>query len=141
MLDHSIGGIALRERRAVVDRLLGDGIVRRTSDQASPEAAAHVEDVIYTNGLDVTFVSRDAASRSQGRAITLRTASPRFKTRADVHVGSSASALRATKGVTCGSVLDHGCQHGGHIHNQPGTFFELSSPNGRIVSITIAEAD
>jgi hypothetical protein len=141
VLDRSIGGVALRQRRAVVGRLLGRGIVRSKQDQKPPEPPAHVEDVVYPNGLEVIFVSRDAASRLLGRAIVVRTFSPSFATRHGVRVGSPESAVRSIQGVTCGSVLNHGCQHGGHVHNRPGTFFASSGPNGKIVSITIAYAD
>jgi len=141
VLDQSIGGVALRQHRAVVDGLLGRGIVRSKQDQRPPEPPAHIEDVIYANGLEVIFVSRDAASRSRGRVVLLRTFSPSFETRYGVRVGSPETAVRSIAGVTCGSVLNHGCQHGGHVHNQPGTFFESSGPNGKIVAITIAYAD
>ena len=141
VLDHSIGGVALRERRAAVDRLLGRGIVRSKQDQQSPEPPAHIEDILYPGGREVIFVSHDAASRSQGRVILVRTSSPSFETRQGLRVGSPETALRSIAGVTCGSVLNHGCQHGGHIHNRPGTFFESSGPKGKIVTITIAYAD
>jgi hypothetical protein len=141
VLDRSIGGVALRQRRAVVDRLLGRGIVRSTQDQKPPEPPAHIEDIVYPNGLEVIFVSRDAASRSLGRAVVIRTLSPSFETRHGVRVGSPESAVRSIAGVTCGSVLNHGCQHRGHVHNRPGTFFASNGPNGKIVAITIAYAD
>lgn len=86
VLDRSIGGVALRQRRPVVDRLLGRGIVRSKQDQKPPEPPAHIEDVVYANGLEVIFVSRDAASRSLGRAVVVRTLSPIFATR---HGGSA----------------------------------------------------
>jgi hypothetical protein len=60
-----------------------------------------------------------------------------------VHVGSSRAALRTITGLTCGNLLHLDCQHGGHVHNQPGTFFKLSGPGGRgiVVRIAIALSD
>jgi hypothetical protein len=141
MLDRSIGGVALRERRIDVERLLGRGDVLRTSDQKSPEPRLHVEDVLYPNGLEVDYISRSASSRDQGRVVVLLTSSPRFRTGQSVGVGSTASKLRSIKGVKCGNLLNLDCEHSGARHNHPGTFFRLSAPNGRIVRISIAYAD
>lgn len=141
VLDRSIGGVALRERRSDVERLLGRGDILRTSDQRPPEPRLHVEDVLYPNGLEVDYVSRSASSRAQGRAVVLLTSSPSFRTSQGVSVGSAAAELRSINGVRCGNLLNLDCQHSGGRHNQPGTFFTLSAPNGKIIRIAIAYAD
>jgi hypothetical protein len=141
VLDRSIGGVALRERRSDVERLLGPGDVVQTSDQKPPEPPFHIEDVLYPNGLEVTYVSRERSSRAQGRVFRLVTSSPGFRTSQGVRVGSTAAELRSIKGVTCGNLLNLDCQHSGRRHNQPSTFFRLSGPNGRILRIAIGYAD
>jgi hypothetical protein len=144
-LDRSIGGVSLRERRSHVDRELGHGSVLAKSDQRPPEPRFHFERVLYANGLEVGYVSRGTTPRSlgNGRVGYLLTRSPSFRTREGVHVGSSRAALRTIKGVICGNLLHLDCQHGGQVHNQPGTFFKLSGPGGRgiIVRIAIALSD
>jgi hypothetical protein len=144
-LDRSIGGVQLRDQRSEVERALGSGTVIHSEDQKPPEPRLHFEDVIYPNGLEVGYVSRSATPRSlrNGRVGYLLTRSPSFRTREGVHVGSSQAALRTIKGVTCGNLLDLDCQHGGHVHNQPGTFFKLSGPGGGgvVVRISIAPSD
>ena len=137
VLDHSIAGVALGAQRSDVDRLLGRGNVLRTSDQKPPEPPAHVEDVLYPNGLEVDYVSRSASSRAHGRAALLITSALGFQTRGGVGVGSSAAKLRAVAGVTCGNLLGLDCQHGGHHYNARGTWFALSAPGGVITRIVI----
>jgi hypothetical protein len=145
VLDRSIGGVRLRDQRSEVERALGSGTVIRSEDQKPPEPRLHFEDVIYPNGLEVGYVSRSATPRSlgNGRVGYLLTRSPTFRTREGVHVGSSRAALRTINGVICGNLLDLDCRHGGHIHNQPGTFFKLSAPgrSGVVVRIAIAPSD
>src|SRR5438132_988125 len=71
VLDHSIGGVALGEKRVDVERHLGRGLVLHRVDQKPPEPTFHEEDVLYAKyGLEVWYVSRDAtqASRERGRA-------------------------------------------------------------------------
>ena len=142
-LDQSIGGVALREHRSDVERELGHGEVLRTEDQQPPEPRLHFERVLYQNGLEVGYVSRSASSRSraQGQVVYLLTHSPRFRTSEGVHVGSSAAELQTIRDVTCGNVLGLDCQHGGHVHNEPGTFFKLSGPGGAVARIAIAFSD
>jgi hypothetical protein len=143
VLDHSIGGVALGENRVDVERHLGRGPVLHRPDQKPPEPTFHEEDVLYKNRLEVAYVSRNAtrASRERGRAAVLLTRSPRFRTPQGVHVGSSADDLHAIKGVKCGNLANLDCQHGGHVHNQPGTTFRLSAPSGAVASIAIAYSD
>jgi hypothetical protein len=98
VLDRSIGGVALREERADVERRLGRGFVLKADDQKQPPV--HGEDVLYTkHALEVWYVSRNAtnASRERGRVIAVLTRSPRYQTPEGVHVGSPASALHAIK--------------------------------------------
>jgi hypothetical protein len=145
VLDRSIGGVHLRDQRSEVERALGSGTVIRSADQKPPEPRLHFEDVIYPNGLEVGYVSRSATPRSvgNGRVGYLLTRSPSFRAREGVHVGSSRTVLRTIEGVTCGNLLDLDCQHGGHVHNRPGTFFKLSAPGrgGVVVLISIALSD
>jgi hypothetical protein len=143
VLDRSIGGVALRERRGDVERALGRGYVLHTSDQKPPEPRLHIEEVLYPNGLQVTYVSADAtrSSRARGQVVVLLTRSPRFHTSGNVHVGSTTVELRSIEGVTCGNLLNLDCHHGGHAHNEPATFFRLSGPDGKILRIAIAYAD
>jgi hypothetical protein len=141
VLDHSIGGIALRERRGEVESLLGHGSVLQIRHQKPPEPSLQIEDILYSNGVEVTYVSPEGSPAAQGRVVLLVTSSPIFRTRQGVHVGSPAPELRSIQGVACGNLLNLDCQHGGHVHNQPGTFFKLSGPNGRVVRISIADAD
>lgn len=126
-----------------VERFLGRGAVLHTSDQKPPEPRLHFEDVLYSNGLEVGYVSGNATlrSRARGQVIVLLTRSPRFRTRQGVHVGSTAAELRSIQGVKCGNLANVECQHGGHVHNQPGTLFRLSGPGGEVVSISIAYSD
>jgi hypothetical protein len=141
VLDRSIGGIALRERRSEAERILGRGAVIQTSDQKPPEPPAHTEAMLYPSGLKVYYVSRDAASRMRGRVVLLVTSSPTFRTRHGVHVGSSAAELHSIKGVTCYNLLKLDCRHGGSRHNQPGTFFRLTGTQGKVSRIAIGYAD
>lgn len=136
VLDRSIGGVALREKRAHVERRLGRGFVLKADDQKQPPV--HGEDVLYAkHGLEVWYVSRNAtnASRERGRVIAVLTRSPRYQTPQGVHVGSPASALHAIEGVTC-SLED--CQHGYNALNHPGTTFRLDYEGGTVVLIGIA---
>jgi hypothetical protein len=137
VLDRSIAGVALGAQRRDVNRLLGRGDVLRTSDQKPPEPPAHVEDVIYPNGLEVDYVSRTASSRAQGRAALLLTSALSLRTRQGVGVGSAAAKLRAAAGVTCGNLLGLDCRHGGSHVNERGTWFTLSAPNGVVTRIVI----
>lgn len=141
VLDRSIGGVALGQQRSRVERVLGRGSVLQASDQKPPEPRLHIEEVLYPNGVEVTYVSRNRSSRAQGRAVVLVTESPGFRTSQGIHVGSSAAELRSSQGVTCGNLLNLDCQHGGQVENQPGTFFKLSGPNGQVIRIAIADAD
>jgi hypothetical protein len=144
VLDHSIGGVALGEKRIDAERHLGRGFVRHAGDQKPPEPALHTEDVLYAKyGLEVGYVSGNAtqASRERGRVFVLLTHSPRYRTPQGVHVGSSAGDLYAIKGVKCGNLLGLDGQHGGHVHNQPGTLFRLSGPSGVVARISIAYSD
>jgi hypothetical protein len=143
VLDRSIGGVSLRERRLEVEHVLGRGVVLHTSDQKPPEPRLHFEDVLYSNGLEIGYVSGDATprSRARGQVIILLTRSPRFRTPQGVHVGSTAAGLGSINGVKCGNLANVECQHGGHVHNQPGTLFRLSGPGGVVVSISIAYSD
>lgn len=136
VLDHSIAGVALGARRSDVDRLLGQGDVVRTSDQKSPEPPAHVEDVLYPNGLEVDFVSGSASSRARGRAALL-TSAMSFRTRRGIGVGSTAAKLLAVPGVTCGNLVGLDCRHGGSHYNEAGTWFTLSAPNGVVTRFVI----
>ena len=139
-----MGGVALRERRADVERRLRRGFVLHTGDQKPPEPTLHEEDVLYGKyGLEVIYVSRNATlvSREHGRVVVLLTHSPRFKTPEGVHVGSTAAELRSIKGVKCENLAGVDCQHGGQVHNQPGTMFRLSGPGGVVVRIAIAYSD
>jgi hypothetical protein len=133
----------LRERRLEVERVLGRGVVLHSSDQKPPEPRLHSEDILYSNGLEIGYISGDATprSRARGQVIVLLTRSPRFRTPQGVHVGSTAAELRSIKGVKCGDELDLLCQHGGYVHNQPGTTFQLSRPGGVVVRIAIAFSD
>jgi hypothetical protein len=144
VLDHSMGGVALREKRADVERRLGRGFVLHTNDQRPPEPPLHEEDVLYAkDGLEVFYVSRNATqvSRERGLAVVLLTHSPRYKTPEGVHVGSTAAELRTIKDVKCNDPANLDCQHGGQVHNQPGTMFRLSEPGAVVVRIAIAYSD
>jgi hypothetical protein len=143
VLDRSIGGVALTEKRGDVERTLGEGYLLRVEDQKPPEPRLHFETVLYSNGLQVGYISlnADARSLSRGRVGYLLTRSPRFRTREGVHVGSTAAELHSIQGVTCGNLGNIDCRHGGRIHNQPGTFFKLSGPQGVVVRIAIALSD
>jgi hypothetical protein len=142
VLDRSIGGVRLREQRREVERLLGRGAVIHSEDQKPPEPRLHIEVVIYPNGLEVGYVSRSAEAPSHGRVAYLVTHAPRFRTPEGVHVSSTAAELHEIEGITCGNLLDQDCQHGGRVHNQPGTFFKLSGgPGAVVVRIAIAFSD
>ncbi len=138
VLDQSIGGVALREKRADVEHRLGRGIVLKAEDQKPPDPISHAEDVLYAkHGLEVWYVSRNATkvSRERGRVIIVLTHSPRYVTPEGVHVGAPARTLNAIKGVRC-SLAD--CQHGYNALNHPGTTFRLDYPDGRVVMIAVA---
>jgi len=112
VLDHSIGGVALGERRSEVERRLGQGFVLEAEDQKPPEPSVHSEDVLYAkHGLEVWYVSRSgtAVSRRRGRVSILLTHSPRFRTPEGVHVGSPVAALRRLEGLNCGNLPDLDC--------------------------------
>jgi hypothetical protein len=143
VLDRSMGGVALGEKRADVERRLGHGFVLHVGDQKPPEPRLYFEDVLYSNGLEVGFVSRNAtpSARARGRVAFLLTRSPRFRTPEGVHVGSTAAELRSIKGVKCVNLANLDCQHGGHVHNQAGTMFRLSAPNGVVARIAVAYSD
>jgi hypothetical protein len=144
ILDRSIGGVVLREKRVEVERRLGRGLVLHAADQQPPEPRLHVESVLYTKvGLEVSYVSRDDTllSRSNGRVAVVVTRSPRYHTPQGVHVGSPAAAVQSIQGIECGDELDLLCQHGGHVHNQPGTSFQLDQPDGNVVTVAIAYSD
>ena len=98
---------------------------------------------MYSNGLEVGFVSAGAKPPAlrRGRVAFLLTRSPRFRTPEGVHVGSTSDELHRIEGVTCGNLAGTDCQHGGKIHNTPGTFFKLSGPDGVVVLISIALSD
>ena len=137
VLDRSIGGVALREKRVDVESRLGEGFVRKTEDQ-KPPSPVHVEEVLYAKyGLEVWYASRNAtrASRLLGRVGVVLTHSPRYRTPQGVHVGAPAAALHTIKGITC-SLED--CQHGYKALNHPGTSFRLDYPDGKVVMIAIA---
>ena len=144
VLDHSMGGVALGERRADVEHRLGPGFVLHTGDQKPPEPTLHTEDVLYAKHcLEVFYVSRNAtkASRERGRVALMLTRSPDYRTPEGVHVGSTAAELRTIKDVKCDDPANLDCQHGGHVHNQPGTMFRLSAPDGVVMRIAIAYSD
>ena len=141
VLDRSIGGVALRARRSDVDRRLGRGHVLHVTDQKPPEPQLHIEEVEYPNGLEVEYVSGSASARARGRAVSLLTYSPTFRTEGGVGVGSSAAQLRSIGGVTCGNLLHLDCSYGGAHHNQPGTFFRLDAPNGKVTRVAIGYSD
>jgi hypothetical protein len=144
VLDHSVGGVALNEQRAVVERSLGRGFVVKAGDQKPPGPTVHGEDVLYAkHGLEVVYISRNAtpASRAHGRVVLVLTHSPRYRTPQGVHVGSTAAELHSIKGVDCDEPAGLDCQHGGHVHNQPGTTFRLDYPGGKVVRIAIARSD
>jgi len=140
VIDHSIGGVALKDQRSNVERSLGRGFVVRAEDQKPPDPPAHGEQVRYAKyGLDVWYVSRNATplERARGRVIVVLTHSPRYRTAQGLRVGSTAEALRSIGGVNC----FHGsteCQHGYNAVNHPGTTFRLDRPAGVIVQIAIA---
>lgn len=138
VLDRSIGGVALKEKRSEVERRLGDGVVVRTQDQKPPEPSLHVEQVKYPKqGLEVVYVSRDATplERARGRVYFVRTASPRYRTTQGIHVGSPATSLRSISGLTCFTVE---CQHGYHANGLPGTTFRIDAPHGHVLYIALA---
>jgi hypothetical protein len=140
VLDRSIGGVALKGQRSDVERGLGRGFVVHTEDQKPPEPPVHGEQVLYAKyGLEVWYVSRNAtpSGRARGRVIVVLTHSPRYRTAQGLHVGSSATALRAVGGVNCYHV-DTECQHGYNALNQAGTTFRLDRPGGTIVEIAMA---
>ena len=142
VLGHSMGGVVLAETRADVERHLGRGIIVHVEDQKAPEPTLHIEEVQYNNGLEVSYVSRNAtrASRLRGLVSGMLTYSPRFRTPQGIHVGSSARDLLAMKGVRCeGLGID--CQYGALAHNKPGTMFRLDGPGGVVTRIVIAYAD
>jgi hypothetical protein len=143
VLDRSIGGVGLGDRRADVERRLGQGFVVKATDQKPPEPRLHTEEVLYKNGLEVWYVSKNATKTSlrRGRVIIVLTHSPLFRTSDGVHVGSTSPELEAVEGVHCGSTFERNCQHGGRVHNSPGTMFQLSGPRGLVVRIAIAYAD
>jgi hypothetical protein len=138
VLDHSIGGVALQETRAQVERRLGSGFVLRTQDQKPPEPRLHVEDVLYAkDGLDIGYVSHNSSpsSLARGRVVVVLTQSPRYRTPAGIHVGSSATRLRTIKGLKC---FEEECQHGFKAFNHRGTSFRLDYPDGKVIRIAIA---
>ena len=137
VLDRSIGGVALREKRTDVERQLGHGFVVHTEDQ-KPPYPAHAEQVLYAKyGLEVYYVSRNATplALARGRVLVVLTHSPRYRTPQGVHVGSPAAALHAIKGIKC-SLED--CQHGYTALNHPGTSFRLDYEGGKVVTIAMA---
>ncbi len=136
VIDKSIGGVSLKERRSAVERTLGHGVVVKTEDQKPPEPPAHVEVVMYPDGLEVVYVSRTAAQRARGVAIAVLTKSSRYRTKEGVHVGSSLADVRQIPGIKCDGGND--CQHG-NTHNKPGTGFAMRG--GRVWRIVVTILD
>jgi hypothetical protein len=138
VLDRSIGGVALKEERADVERRLGRGRLVQSRDQKPPEPPAHSEHVRYPmDGLDVWYVSRDATSseRERARVFAVRTSSTRYRTRGGVRVGSPVGMLRALRGLEC---FAESCQHGFHGARRAGTAFRLDRPGGRVTWIAVS---
>jgi hypothetical protein len=117
VLDRSIGGIAVRERRTTVEATLGPG--RRSGAHRS-----------YLRGkLEVWYTGRPA------RVFALRTRSATFETRGGIGVGSSYTEVAAIHGTTCYAGSD--CQHGFARLNSPGTGFHFDAPRGHVTWIGI----
>jgi hypothetical protein len=137
VLDRSIGGVSLKEKRADVERMLGPGVVVKTEDQKPPEPPAHEEDVQYArDGLEVVYVSQTAAQRASGLVIAVLTTSSRYRTKEGVGVGSTLADVRAIRGIKCYGAGD--CQHG-NTHNKPGTGFAFRG--GRVWRVVVTILD
>jgi hypothetical protein len=136
VLDHSIGGVSLREGRAAVERDLGRGVALSTSiDRSARPEPAHIQRVAYLSGaLTVTYVSMGV---QQPQVALLESSSPRYRTRSGVGVGSTYAQLHTIGGVHCYAPSETECQHGYSSTNKPGTTFRLDRPGGRIAYIAI----
>lgn len=137
VLDHSIGGVVLRESRSAVERDMGRGLVlsSRMDDSARPEPV-RVDRVSYLSGaLIVTYVS---STKQRSVAIVLESRSPRFRTQSGIGVGSTFAALRSIGRVKCNGPSFTECQHGYLTLNKPGTTFRLDRPRGKIAYVAMA---
>jgi hypothetical protein len=137
VLDRSIGGVSLREQHSAVDRQVGRGVVLSSKlDRSARPAPVRVERVSYMSGaLIVTYVSE---AKQQPVAIILESASPRFRTRSGVGVGSTFAALRSIRGVKCYAPASTECQHGYVAVDGPGTTFRLTRPHGKVIYVAMA---
>jgi len=138
MLDRSIAGIALGQRRASIEQRIGAGYViggARTDTSTNPPH--HVERVVYdAAGLYVTYVSAGATARQlrAGKAVVLETTWTSFLTPQGVHVGSSLAAVRAIPGVRCFAFV---CQHG-YAGKSGGTSFLIDTVHRKVVRIVVS---
>lgn len=88
VLERSIGGVALGESRAAVERLLGRGVLVETHlEGVGAEPRAWVETRVYRD-LQVIYARLKGSPPGEGKAALIETSSPRYRTRSGLGVGS-----------------------------------------------------
>jgi hypothetical protein len=139
VLDRSIAGVALGQRRAAIERRIGSGYVVSARADTSTRPAGRVERIAYdAAGLYVTYVSSGASPRQlrAGKAEVLETTWTSFRTPQGVHVGSPLAAVRKIPGIRCfGAVCQHGYRHG-----RGGTSFLVDPIRKQVVRIVVGFA-
>jgi hypothetical protein len=131
VLDRSIGGVRLKERRSTVERALGRGVVLRTTvDRSGPQPSRATLVAYRKRTLTVGYVS-DA--KHPGIVLLVETRSPLYRTRSGVGVGSRYARMMSLGGVNCYGGVE--CQHGYEAEGRPGTTFRLDAPRGTITFV------
>ena len=136
VLDRSIAGVSLGERRAGIERRIGNGSIVSVRTDTSSAPASRVDRIAYdAAGLYITYVSTGSTPRklAAGRAMVLETTWTSFRTPQGVHVGSSLTAVKSIPGVRCFGPV---CQHG-YVGSGGGTSFLVDPLHKKVVRIVV----
>ncbi len=128
VLDRSIGGVHVRERRDVIELTLGRGIVTGSQNANQILTVRYVR-----SGITVGYVALPGAPSGKALSLFVTTTSPRYRTKSGLHVGSSYAALTRALRVRCSGDQ---CQHGYTRQGATGTTFFVDG--GKVVKIALA---
>jgi hypothetical protein len=140
VLDRSIGGVALGDTRARVERRTGGGLIIAERDERSADRPLYVVRLAYNStGHYVTYSSAGTTqSALRARVVqAVETTWTVYRTPEGVHVGSSLSEVKTISGVRCfhGNAV---CEHGYGGAGRPGTSFLIDLSRRRVVRIVIS---